>query len=104
MRFLALLPEGIEFTTGLLVALLAIAIVFTVLVLVIFCVKFMYVFFKNKKNIVKEVVNEEAPKAPVVKSTEIKDEDMMVAALIATIDFNNETKEDARLVSIKQIG
>ena len=102
MRFLALLPEKIEFTTGLLVALLAIAIVFSVLVLVIFCVKFLYVFFKNKKDKVEEVI--ETPKAPVVKSTEIKDEDMMVAALIATIDFNNETKEDARLVSIKQIG
>ena len=52
MRFLALLPDKIEFTTGLLVALLAIAIVFSVLVLVIFCVKFLYVFFKNKKGII----------------------------------------------------
>ena len=47
--------------------------------------------------------------APIVrqqiKLEDIKDEDMMVAALIATAEFVEETKEkDARLVSIKQIG
>ena len=34
---------------------------------------------------------------------DITDEDMMVAALIATIDYRNEVKTDVRLVSIKQI-
>ena len=35
---------------------------------------------------------------------DIKDEDMMVAALVATADFVEETKcKDARLVSIKEI-
>ena len=29
---------------------------------------------------------------------DIKDEDMMVAALVATIDYHNETKEDVRVV------
>ena len=38
-------------------------------------------------------------------AADIKDEDMMVAALIATAEYVEETKEkDARLVSIKQIG
>ena len=35
---------------------------------------------------------------------DIKDEDMMVAALVATIDYHNETNEDVRVVSVKQIG
>lgn len=35
---------------------------------------------------------------------DITDEDMMVAALIATIDYAEETKKDVRLLSIRQIG
>ena len=34
---------------------------------------------------------------------DIKDENMMVAALVATIDFASDKKTDIRLVSIKQI-
>lgn len=35
---------------------------------------------------------------------DIKDEDMMAAALVATIDYHNETGENVRVVSVKQIG
>ena len=58
----------------------------------------------------KAVTKETKPAAVVAApqkaftAADIKDEDMMVAALIATIEFNQETKEDAKLVSIKQIG
>lgn len=40
----------------------------------------------------------------VLKLEDIKDDDMMAAALVATIDYHNETNEDVRVVSIKQIG
>ena len=51
-------------------------------------------------------------KAPVAAAPQkkfsvedIKDEDMMVAALVATADFIEETKKtDVRVVSVKQIG
>ncbi len=35
---------------------------------------------------------------------DIKDDDMMAAILVNTIDYVSETKEDARVVSAKQIG
>lgn len=35
---------------------------------------------------------------------DIKDEDMMAAALVATIDYHNQTGENVRVVSVKQIG
>ena len=103
MNFLAIYPKDINLGTGLLIALISIALVFVVLLIIILSVEGMHLFFKNKKE---EVVEETVVKAPVKeqKSNEIKDEDMMVAALIATIEFNQETKEDAKLVSIKQIG
>lgn len=100
MEFLAIYPNKIDFSTGLLISILAIIMVFVILFLIILCVQFSQIFFKNKKD------KKEEPKQITntnEKNTEIKDEDMMVAALIATIEFKNETNSDAKLVSIKQI-
>ena len=114
LKFLAMFPGDYEwgFFEALLVSLVAIAFVFLILFVIILCVGAMQkLFFGNKKEEkAQEVVNAPVakPTASVakkeVKNTEIKDEDMMVAALIATIDYANETKKDVRLVSIKQIG
>ena len=113
LKFLAMYPADYEwgFFESLLVSLVAIAFVFLILFVIILCVGAMQkLFFGNKKEKAQEVVNAPVakPAASVakkeVKNTEIKDADMMVAALIATIDYANETKKDVRLVSIKQIG
>ncbi len=90
------------------VALVCIAIVFLMLVLLCLIVSaFKYLPKKEEK---KETVVKSQPQ-PVVSAPQkaftmddIKDEDMMVAALVATIDYHNETKEDVRVVSVKQIG
>ena len=58
---------------------------------------------KNEKPLETKKENQQTSVKKTGKNTEIKDEDMMVAALIATIDYTNETKKDVRLVSIKQI-
>lgn len=98
--FLAIYNDKIDILEGLLIAVVAILMVFIVLFLIILCVKLLSVFCKNIKD------EKPAAKADkkVSKMTDIKDEDMMVAALIATIDYSNETGKDVRLVSIKQIG
>ena len=88
----------------LLFSFVAIAIVFLVLALLVLIISLMSkIKFKEAKK--------EAPATPVVapqkKFTidDIKDEDMMVAALVATADFIEETKKtDVRVVSVKQIG
>ena len=102
MNFLAVYENpNINIGDGLFISLIAIVLVFVMLYVIVLIVDLLHVIFKNKK----DVVVEEQQKVQVSKkSTEIKDEDMMVAALIATVEFNNETKEDAKLVSIKQIG
>ena len=88
------------------VAGVCIVIVFLMLVLLCLIVSaFKYLPKKEKK---KETVAKPQPvvSAPQKAFTmdDIKDEDMMVAALVATIDYHNETKEDVRVVSVKQIG
>lgn len=93
----------INFGKALLISLVAILIVFVVLFIIIGAVKLMEIAFKKFAKAPKEEVEEAAP-VEEVKSTVIEDEDMMVAALIATIDYTNETKTDAKLKSIKRIG
>ncbi len=55
----------------------------------------------------KEVVTTPKVETPRVrkqiKLEDIKDEDMMVACLIATIDYANEIKEDVHLVSVREL-
>lgn len=58
----------------------------------------MFSFFKKAK---KESKVEERKQISI---DDIKDDDMMAAVLVATIDYANETKKDVRLISIKQIG
>ena len=95
--------QNISFVEGLLFSLVAILIVFVVLVLIILCVTLLSkIKFKEK-----EKTSAAAPVQTTKKLTidDIKDEDMMVAALVATAEFVEEVGEkDARLVSIKQIG
>ncbi len=96
--------QNISFVDGLLFSLVAILIVFIVLILIILCVTLLSKI-KFKENTKAPAATQVAQSAKKITIDDIKDEDMMVAALIATAEFVEETKEkDARLVSIKQIG
>ena len=95
----------IKITDGLLFSLIAIVIVFIILFALVACVTLLSKI-KFKEEVKKPVAVKKATSANKKLTIEdIKDEDMMVAALIATAEYVEETKEkDARLVSIKQIG
>lgn len=91
-----------------LVALVCIIIVFSMLAL-LWAIVAMFKYVAPKED-TKPAAVKAAP-APVavaprkaITMEDIKDEDMMAAALVATIDYHNETGEDVRVVSIKQIG
>lgn len=88
-----------------LVAVVCIAIVFGMLAL-ISGVLYLFKFITPKKVVeTKQPVNDkpvvETRKA--IKLEDIQDEDMMAAALVATIDYHEETGEDVRVVSIKEV-
>lgn len=114
--FLALYSNDISMGDAVLIAVLSMLIVFAVLFLIILIIQIIQkTMFSNKKVDYKDANNEMKNVSSKVnsksvsqnnvnkKNTDIKDEDMMVAALIATIDYTNETKKDVRLVSIKEI-
>ena len=65
----------------------------------------MFKFFsKKKENNEIDTNTIETSSKKQITLDDISDEDMMVAALIASIDYREETQTDIRLVSIKQIG
>ena len=94
------------FADACLVALVCILIVFLMLALLWAVVATFKLVAPKAKAEVKEnkpVAVQNAPKK-VFTAADIKDEDMMVAALVASIDYREETKENVRVVSVKQIG
>lgn len=108
MKFLTVFKDGniyqenpeLNFPQALLVSLVAILLVFIVLLIIVGCVELLHLACKN----VKENKKVEAKQVAPSKKVEITDEDMMVAALIATIDYRQEVKKDVKLKSIKRIG
>lgn len=94
--------DNYSIADGLLHSLIAIIIVFAILALIILCVNLLKLIKTKDEETKDSIVIPEQKKQLTIE--DITDEDMMVAALIATIDYASETKKDVRLVSIKQIG
>ena len=85
--------ENFGIIDSLIVALIAIFIVFSVLTTIIFITGIfsrVIIEIDNKKNINPRIEN---------KLLE-EDEDAVVATIVASMDYYNETKKNARLVSI----
>ena len=85
---------------GLLISLFSILIVFLILGFVALSISLLkYIVIEDKpKN---QPLKQEIRKA--ISLSDIKDEDMMVAALVASIDYYSEIQKDVRIVSIKEI-
>ena len=88
------------FTEGLEISLFSIFIVFLLLSIVTLAI-----------SLLRHIAIKEEPKTKPIETkvskplslSDIKDEDMMVAALVASIDYYNEIKKDVRVVFIKEI-
>lgn len=94
----------INFAEGAVVTVICILIVFLMLALLFGVTSLIkYVNKKKAENVEeqKPIVQEQPKKSFTMD--DIKDDDMMAAALVATIEYHNETKKDVRVVSIKEI-
>ena len=96
-----------NFGEGAIFSVVAMLLVFAVLTILVFSIMLLAKCKLEDKAKKKEEAKAEVQAAPAKKLTieDITDEDMMVACLVATADYIEETKEkDARVVSVKQIG
>jgi len=88
------------FSEGLTISIFSIFIVFMILGFIALSIQSLKYFQKDVKPIPILTRNN------IQKSfqlSDIKDEDMMVAGLIASIDYYEDIKKDVRVVSIKEI-
>lgn len=97
---------NITFGEACLFALFSILVVFVILILITLIIALMAKLKITDKKEVKQVAK--PVEQPVVsrkqtKLEDIKDDDMMAAVLVATIDYANEIKEDVHLVSVREL-
>ena len=86
--------EGVE------ISLFSILIVFLLLGFVALSISWLkYIVVENKPK--EDLINKTSQKP--ISIEDIKDEDMMVAALVASIDYYTETNKDVRVTSIREI-
>ncbi len=100
--------ENITISDGALYSLLSIVMVFAILLIIIgittLVFKIIGLFeYKAKIDVLKSEGAIKEDKKEEVKSTEIVDDDMMAAVLVATIDYQNEIKKDVKLISVKEV-
>ena len=92
---------------GALYSILAIAMVFAILLIIIGITTLVFKLtglFDLKKELDAAKKAKEAASAPASSGeVTIKDDDMMAAVLVATIDYRLTHKSDVRVVSVKQI-
>lgn len=115
MNNLALLivdkTSSMDVGTGAIYSIVAILMVFAILLLIIGIMELVFkatgLLSLKKELEQKEAKMNQANVQPVQnqvsKEVVIKDDDMMAACLIATIDYRNEIKKDVRVVSIKEL-
>lgn len=91
----------ISFADAGLVVVVCVAIVFAMLAL-LWGIVSLFRFIAPKAI---EAKKEEKPvvQKQQIKLEDIKDEDMMVAVLVASIDYHEETQQDVRVVSVKEL-
>ncbi len=101
----------IAINTDILTYIIGAALLLALLIILIFAMAIYRLTGKKEDIDNKETDPEEvlpiatsALKPSAFSLADITDEDMMAAALVATIDYAEETKKDVRLLSIRQIG
>lgn len=97
--------SGSDLGQGGIIALTSIALVFLMLSLIVLITWLVFkvisvVSAKTKPPVVPVAASGTA--APEIKPAELS-EDAVVAALVASIDYRNETKKDIKVISIKEI-
>lgn len=81
------------------ITIMSMGIVFLVLVLLM-CVVYLFKYIPNIEHI--DTKFRKRPK-PTFTPFEEMDEDMQVAVLVATVDYQKKTKKDVKLKSIRKI-
>lgn len=84
---------------GVFISLFSVMIVFMILGIIAFIIQSLQYIFKKPET--PEIIKKAYVKP--FELADIKDDNMLVAGLVASIDYFEETKENVRILSIKEI-
>lgn len=100
---LFILAEEVTPVESLLIALVCILIVFAMLALLWGIVALFRLLPKKQQKTEESRPVVISDNKKTLKLEDITDDDMMVAALVATIEYHNETGKDVKVTSIKEL-
>lgn len=83
---------------GLFISIFSICVVFLIILLISLVIHLFKYFREKPITIIPELETKK-----ILSIEDIVDEDMMVAALVASIDYQNITKGDVRVISIEEL-
>jgi len=98
--------NGKDLGQGGLVSILAIALVFAILAVIIAITFFVgkgIEKYSLKTTLNKQEVAVSKTQDTIKQGLDLSDEDAVVAALVASIDYRNQVKKDIKVISIKEI-
>lgn len=84
-------------------SILNIVVVFAVLLVLIAAIYFISKLMDSPNKEEKKPQQNVVSNRPLMRNVEIKDDDMMVAVLIATIDYREEVKTDVKLINVREV-
>lgn len=95
----------VELSVGGIISLVAIAMVFTILAIIIFLTWFINRGVQGVGQLIKKPSkkSQNTQQKPDKISADLNDEDATVAVLVASIDYRNETHKNVKVISVKEI-
>lgn len=99
------LVDGMQYynyADGAVIALLSIVMVFVVLIVIIILTDLISKLAGKDDNAQEEITSTQTLSSAPASPLNINDEDAMVACLVASIDYRNETKKNIQVISVKE--
>ena len=89
-----------NYTQGAIIAILSVVMVFVILLLIILLTELIESLInKSNKPVMESVVHNPSQ----VEALDLNDENKVVAALVASIDYRNQVKKNIKVVSVREV-
>lgn len=90
-----------NYLQGGIIAILSVIMVFVILLLIILLTELIESLINKSKN--EPVMDSVVTNHPQVEALDLNDENKVVAALVASIDYRNQTKKNIKVISVREV-
>lgn len=90
-----------NYLQGGIIAILSVIMVFVILLLIILLTELIESLINKSKN--DPLMDNVVTNHPQVEALDLNDENKVVAALVASIDYRNQTKKNIKVISVREV-